>query len=97
MAKDTFQLDISGAGQEILQGLAGSIVAQAAHAIQDRAGRMASSLSSDAPSFEVYTSIGTIKNGRRAIATVKANQVKNAHQAFVAHQALAKAKDAGRV
>lgn len=97
MAKsDTFQLDISGAGQEILQSLAASTAKQAADAIGGRANAMASAMDSDAPTFEVFSSVGTIKRGQRAIATVKAN-TNSARQRYVAFTAINKAKDAGRL
>lgn len=98
MAKDTtFQLNITSAGQVILQTMAADIVRRSAAAIMGRAENMAASQSPDAPGYELHTSIGTIKRGRRAIATVKANNADSAHGAYIARLALIKAKDAGRV
>jgi hypothetical protein len=73
-----------------------NIVKQSAQAIKDRATGMASAQSTEAPGYSLFVSVGTIKRGRRAIATVKANDG-DAHQEYIAHQALIKAKDAGRV
>lgn len=93
----TFQLDISGAGKTILQEMAADIVRSSGQAIMDRANGMASSQSKEAPGFELHSSVGVIKTGRRAIATVKAKETDSIHGAYVARLALTKAKDAGRV
>lgn len=98
MARDTsFQLDITAAGEQILQDMAADIVQQSAQAIKSRAERMAASLSKNPPTFELSSQVGTIRTGKRAFSTITANETGDAHQAYVAHQALAKAKDAGRV
>lgn len=97
MAKDiSFSLDIGGAGEEILQSMAAVPAKQAAEAIASRASGMAATMDQDPPSFEVFSSVGTIKRGQRAIATIKANS-NNARQRYVAHEALIKSKDAGRL
>lgn len=97
MAKDiSFSLDIGGAGEAILQAMAAQPAADAAQAIATRASGIAASLDKDPPSFNVFTSVGTIKRGQRAIATIKAN-ANNAHQGYIGRQALAKSKDAGRL
>jgi hypothetical protein len=90
----TFKLDIEAAGQIILQEFSEPLVAQAGNAVAARAQSMATSVSSNPPSFEVSTRRGVIKRGTRAIATVKAN-TNDAHQTYIAQQVLAKAKDAG--
>lgn len=96
MAKDvSFALDPKG-GADILQKMVASTVKRSADAIAARARAMADSLSSNPPSIVVTTTVGTIKRGVRAIATVSA-QGDDAHANYVGHQALAKAKDAGRV
>lgn len=96
MATDvTFQLDPKG-GEDVLQNLAMPVVKLAAEAIAQRATAMASSLSSDPPTITVNTTVGKIKRGQRAIGTISANG-KDAHSNYIGHQALAKAKDAGRV
>lgn len=96
MSKDvTFQLDPAG-GQEILQRMVAPTIKKSADAIAARANSMASSLSSEPPNITVTESVGTIRRGVRAIATVRA-EGKNAHQNYVGHQAIVKSKDAGRV
>lgn len=97
MVKDiSFQLDISGAGEDVLQSMALQPARQAAEAIAARAGGMAAGLDTDPPSFQVYSSVGTIKRGQRAIATIRAN-ANNPRQRYVAREALLKSKDAGRL
>lgn len=91
----SFQLDIGNA-ESILTDLAMNQVEQSANAIADRANSMAASMSKDPPEFGVGTGVGVIRRGNRAIATVAAVG-NNAHQEYIGHQALAKAKDAGRV
>ncbi len=90
----SFYLDTMAA-QEILTKMAMPVVKQKAEAIAARANSMAGSMSSDPPSISVSTRIGTVKRGVRAIATVTA-QGKNAHQNYIGHYVLARAKDAGR-
>lgn len=97
MAKDvTFQLDIGGAGEAILQTMAMQTAREAATAIAARADGIAASLDEAPPSFTVFTSVGTIKRGQRAIATVKAN-ANNTRQRYIARTALLKSKDASRL
>lgn len=96
MSKDvSFSLDPQG-GQDILQSMAMSTVKQSAEAIGARARGIASSISSDPPEITVTTTVGTIRRGVRAIATVRALG-EDAHANYIGHQALAKSKDAGRV
>lgn len=95
--KTTFQLDISAAGRAILQNMAMPTVQQSAAAIMGRADAMATAQSSEAPGFSLSSRVGVIKRGSRAIATVTANTTSSAHAAYIARQALVKAKDAGRV
>lgn len=96
MARDiTFQLDINAAS-EILTDLAMPTIQQSGAAIAARAEAMAGSLSSKPISVSVSSGVGTIRRGRRAIATVTAQGI-DAHSNYVGHQALAKAKDAGRI
>lgn len=98
MAQDTtFQLDITAAGQIILQTMAADIVRQSATAIMGRAGNMAASQYSKAPGYKLNTKVGVIRTGKRAIATVTANDADDAHGAYIARLALLKARDAGRV
>jgi len=92
---ESFQLDVKG-GQDVLQKMAAPLVKQSAEAIAARARGMASSLSSNPPTITVETKVGTIKRGLRAIATVKA-EGSDAHENYIGHKVLAKAKDAGRV
>lgn len=97
MAKDiSFSLDIGGAGEDILQAMAAAPAKQAAEAIAARASGMAAGLDENPPSFNVFSSVGTIKRGQRAIATIRAN-ANNPRQRYVARQALLKSKDAGRL
>ena len=98
MAADTtFVLDITAAGEQILQDMAAEIVAQSGQAIKERAEGMAASMSTNPPTFESSSRVGTIKKGERAITTITANDTGDAHQNYVAHEVLVKAKDAGRV
>ena len=95
MSKDvSFYLDTLAA-QEILTKMAMPVVKQKADAIAARASSMAGSMSSDPPSISVTTRIGTVKRGVRAIATITA-EGKDAHQNYIGHYVLARAKDAGR-
>jgi hypothetical protein len=89
-----FSLDPAG-GQEILVSLAMATIKERGQAITARAQSMASSISSDPPEISMTTAPGTIKRGVRAIATIRAVG-KNAHQNYIGHMVLAKAKDAGR-
>jgi len=96
MSRDvSFSLDTKG-GQDVLTDLARPAVEQAANAIAARAKAMASSVSSNPPEISVAIASGTIKRGVRAIATISA-EGRDAHENYVGHQALSKAKDAGRV
>lgn len=100
MATDTtFVLDITAAGKEILQDMASDIVAQSGAAIMERANRMANSLSTNAPGFEISSKVGLNRggSGERAITTIAANDTGDAHQSYIARMALVKAIDAGRV
>lgn len=95
MSKDvSFSLDPSG-GQDILINLVAATIKERGQAIAARAQSMASSMSSDPPEISMTSAPGTIKRGIRSIATIRANG-KNAHQNYIGHQVLAKAKDAGR-
>lgn len=95
MSKDvSFYLDTLAA-QEILTKMAMPVVKQKADAIAARASSMAGSMSKDPPNISVSTRIGTVKRGVRAIATITA-EGKDAHQNYIGHYVLARAKDAGR-
>lgn len=95
MSKDvSFSLDPAG-GQDILINLAAATIKERGQAIAARAQSMASSMSSDPPEISMTSAPGTIKRGIRSIATIRATG-KNAHQNYIGHQVLAKAKDAGR-
>lgn len=95
MSKDvSFFLDTVAAG-EILTKMAMPVVKQKADAIAARATAMAGSMSKKPPTFTVTTQIGTVKRGVRAIATVSA-EGQDAHQNYIGHYVLARAKDAGR-
>lgn len=80
----------------ILTDMVAPVLKQSAEAIAGRGRSMASSMSSNPPEITVTESVGTVKRGRRAIATVRATG-RNAHENYIGHVALAKAKDAGRV
>lgn len=97
MADTSFQLDITEAGKQILQDMAADVVQQSGEAIKQRASSMASSLSKNAPTFEISSRVGTIKRGERAITTITATETPDQHQQYIAHLALVKAIDAGRV
>jgi hypothetical protein len=95
MSKDvSFAMDTKG-GEEILQSMMMPTVKAKADAIAARAASMAGSMSKEPPTISVTTKIGTIKRGVRAIATISA-EGRNAHQNYVGHYVLARAKDAGR-
>ena len=74
------------------------VIKQSAEAIAARARSMAGSMSSTPPEITVTTGVGVNKGGRgqRYIATVTATG-KDAHENYIGHQVLSKAKDAGRV
>lgn len=96
MSQDvSFQLDTQAAA-EILTDMVAPIIKQSGEAIAARARAMASSMSSDPPEITITHSIGMIKKGQRAIATITASG-QEAHQNYIGHMALTKAKDAGRV
>ena len=90
----SFSLDPAG-GQDILANMAMATIKERGQAIMSRAQSMAQSMSSDPPEITMTTAPGTIKRGVRAIATIRATG-RNAHQNYIGHQVLAKAKDAGR-
>lgn len=95
MSKDvTFQLDQRG-GEQVLTDMAMPVVTKKAQAIASRARSMASSISSDPPSITVESKVGTIKRGKRAIATIRAIGADD-HSNYIGHVALSKARDAGR-
>lgn len=95
MSKDvSFFLDTLAA-QEILTKMAMPVVKQKAEAIAARAISMAGSMSKNPPNITVTNRVGTVKRGVRAIATITA-EGENAHQNYIGHYVLARAKDAGR-
>jgi hypothetical protein len=97
MSKDVaFVLDIDAAGLEILQQMAQPTIKKSGQAILFRAASMASSMTSNPPTFSIEDKIGIIKKGTRAITTVSAPFEDNREE-YIAHVALAKAKDAGRI
>jgi hypothetical protein len=96
-AKTTFQLDTTDAGKVILQTIAMTAVEKSANAIASRASSMASSQSRDPIVFGTSSEVGTIKKGKRAIATVAAVNVNDNRSSYLAHIALVKAIDAGRI
>lgn len=76
--------------------MSASIVEQSADAIAQRAQSMAGSMSSQPINITVEKSVGTIRRGKRYIAKVSAVGA-NPHASYIGHQALQKARDAGRV
>ncbi len=90
----TFQLDLKG-GAEILQRMAAPIVKKSADAIASRAQSNASSMTSKPPTIKVFSSVGVIKRGSRAIAIVRADG--SSRDVYIAAQSIRKAKDAGKV
>ncbi len=95
MSKDvSFSLDPAG-GQDILINLAAATIKERGQAIAARAQSMAGSMSRTPPDITMTSAPGTIKRGVRSIATIRAVG-KDAHQNYIGHQVLAKAKDAGR-
>ncbi len=91
----SFQLDPAG-GKEILESMAAPTIKQSADAIAGRARSMASSISSNPPTIEVTSKVGTIRRGTRAISTIRATG-NDADGNYIGHMALAKSQDAGRV
>lgn len=87
-------MDTKG-GEEILQSMMMPTVKAKADAIAARATSMAGSMSNKPPTITVSTRIGTIKRGVRAIATISA-EGRDAHENYIGHYVLARAKDAGR-
>lgn len=81
----------------MLQGMVRPIIQKSGEAIVARAAGMASSMSDKAsPNFSAQTTVGTIKRGRRVITTISADY-SNSREEYIARQALAKARDAGRL
>lgn len=96
MSRDvSFSLDAQAASV-ILTDMVAPLIQQSGNAIAARANSIAGSMSSDPPSITVDHSVGVVKRGRRAIATVTVHG-KNAHQNYIGRVALLKARDAGRV
>lgn len=96
MSKDvSFQLDVDAASV-ILTQMVAPLIKQSGEAIAARAQGMAASMSSDPPTITVRTTVGTVKRGRRAIATITSTG-KDAHQNYIGVMALKKSMDAGRV
>lgn len=98
MSRDvSFQLDVDAANT-ILTTMVAPTIKASAEAIAGRARSMASSISSDPPTITVTQSVGVSPGGKgqRSIARITASG-RDAHQNYIGHLALAKAKDAGRV
>lgn len=96
--KTTFQLDIDAAGLEILQRMAQPTIKHSGAAILARAASMASSMSSDPPTFTIEDAVGISPGAKSARAyTLVTAPYEDKRQEYVAHMALAKARDAGRV
>lgn len=96
MSQDvSFSLDTQAASV-ILTDMVAPLIKQSGDAIAERARSMASSMSSNPPEITVSTSVGVVRRGNRAIATITAHG-KDAHQNYVGRMALTKARDAGRV
>lgn len=95
MKEVSFALDTAGAA-EIITDMMRPVVEQSTKAIATRAEGVAGSISSDPPAFDTNVSVGTIKRGKRVIGTVRAN-INNPRASYIAHTALAKSKDAGRL
>lgn len=92
----SFYLDVGG-GQQILTEMVAPVIKQSAEAIADRARSMAGAISSEPPEITVTTEIRSAKRGgARVVGVIRANG-RDAHQNYIGHKALAKAKDAGRV
>lgn len=96
MSRDvSFSLD-TDAASVILTDMVAPLIQQSGNAMAARANSIAGSMSSDPPQITVTHSVGTVKRGRRAIATLTV-QGKDAHQNYIGRIALIKARDAGRV
>jgi hypothetical protein len=96
MAKEvTFTLNTKSASS-VLTDLAMPTIKRATNAIAGRANNIASSMSGGPPGFTVKAQVGVIRRGQRAIGTISA-PINNSRQSYIAHTALAKSRDAGRV
>lgn len=96
MSRDeSFVLDIQAASS-ILTDMVAPLIKQSGESITNRARSMASSMTSDPPNISVTHTVGTIRKGRRAIATIKSSG-KDAHANYIGYMALRKSMDAGRV
>lgn len=96
MAKDVdFFLD-TAAASVILTDMVAPLIKTSGEAIAARARSMAGSMSTDPPEITIEHSVKVQKKGSRAVATIRATG-KDAHENYIGHMALAKAKDAGRV
>lgn len=96
MSRDvSFQLDTTAAAV-ILTDMVAPLIERSGNAMAARANSIAGSMSSDPPEITVSHSVGTVKRGRRAIATLTVNG-RDAHQNYIGRMALIKARDAGRV
>lgn len=93
--KVRFQLNLSG-GADVLQNMAQRVVNNSAKSIAGRANSVAGSMTSKPPTFKVYSSVGVIKRGQRAISVVKSEST-NPRQTYIANQALVKSRDAGKL
>lgn len=95
MSKDvSFYLD-TDAASEILTDMVAPTINKKAESIATRARAMAASISSNPPEITVSTEVGTIRRGKRAIATIRAGG-SDARATFIGYQALSKSIDAGR-
>lgn len=94
--KVAFVLDIDAAGVQILQSMVKPTIKRSGMAILTRAASMASSLTDEPPTFTIEEGVGVKKKGKRAYTLVTA-PFENKREKYIAHIALAKARDAGRV
>lgn len=94
--KVSFVLDIDAAGLAILQRMVKPTIKRSGQAILVRASSVASSMTSEPPTFTIEEQVGVIKQGTRAFTTITA-PYEDRRQEYVAHVALAKARDAGRI
>lgn len=91
----TFQLD-TDAASALIQDMIMPTIQTSTNAVQARAQAMANSISTNAPTVNAKTAVGTIRRGKRAIGTISVDYT-NAREKYIAITALKKAKDAGRV
>ena len=97
MSSERFEINLKG-GAEVLQEMSKGIVQESALKIENRARRIASSMSGGKDlSIDISSpTVGIISVGKRAIVKIEIGY-KNSRGRFIADTALKKSIDAGRI